>query len=131
MFFSGQLYLTAALLMLACQGALVPDAVRAIISDGDVFFANRNRKTMQDGANDTRACVNCPESKRQTNAFPDTKRKASDQLGSESPSKRVKNFHSETITPEAEGKPRVVPFPEKVFKNASNLWDSRRSDQQR
>ena len=44
----------------------------------------------------------------------DGKRKASDQLGSESPSKRVKNSHSETITPELDGKPRVVPFPEKV-----------------
>ena len=69
---------------------------------------------MQDGADDTRACVTRQESKRQTNVCPDTKRKASDQLGSESPSKRIKNSHSETITPEAEGKPRVVPFPEKV-----------------
>ncbi|KAK0509256.1 hypothetical protein JMJ35_008627 [Cladonia borealis] len=41
------------------------------------------------------------------------KRKATDQLGSESPSKRIKNSHSQTITPEADGKPRVVPFPEK------------------
>ena len=60
----------------------------------------------------------------------DTKRKASDQLGSESPSKRVKNSHSETITPEAEGKPRVVPFPEKVcslgstFGNPEDLTNS-------
>lgn len=69
---------------------------------------------MQDGANDTRACVSLLESKRQTELCLDTKRKASDQLGSESPSKRVKNSHSETITPEADGKPRVVPFPEKV-----------------
>ena len=42
------------------------------------------------------------------------KRKAVDQLGSESPKKRIKNSYSATITPEAEGKPRVVPFPEKV-----------------
>ena len=48
----------------------------------------------------------------------DSKRKASDQLGSESPKKRVKSSYSETITPEAEGKPRVVPFPEKVC----NCW---------
>ena len=49
----------------------------------------------------------------------DSKRKASDQLGSESPKKRVKSSYSETITPEAEGKPRVVPFPEKVCNNGS------------
>lgn len=42
------------------------------------------------------------------------KRKADDQLGSESPSKRIKSSHSHTITPEIEGKARVVPFPEKV-----------------
>ena len=36
------------------------------------------------------------------------KRKASQQLGSESPAKRSK------LTPEVDGKPRVVPFPEKV-----------------
>ena len=40
------------------------------------------------------------------------KRKAANQLGSESPSKRIKNSH--TISPETEGKTRVVPFPEKV-----------------
>lgn len=52
---------------------------------------------------------------------PDSKRKASDLLGSESPRKRVKNSHSETITPEVEGKPRVVPFPEKVCRLCSTL----------
>ena len=41
------------------------------------------------------------------------KRKASEQLGSESPSKRIKK--SRTITPDLDGKARVVPFPEKVF----------------
>lgn len=44
----------------------------------------------------------------------ETKRKASEQLGSESPSKRIKNSHSHTISPDTEGKARVVPFPEKV-----------------
>jgi len=43
------------------------------------------------------------------------KRKASEQLGNESPSKRIKNSHSNTISPDTEGKPRVVPFPEKVL----------------
>ena len=57
----------------------------------------------------------------------DSKRKASDQLGSESPNKRAKNSYSETITPEAEGKPRVVPFPEKVCRNWSIPWESIRS----
>lgn len=85
---------------------------------------------MQDGANDTRACVICLGSKLQTDMYPDTKRKAIDQLGSESPSKRVKNSHSETITPEAEGKSRVVPFPEKVCMISSILLESRGSDQQ-
>ena len=38
MFFSGQLYLPAALFRNACQGALVPDAVCADISDDKVPF---------------------------------------------------------------------------------------------
>ncbi len=46
--------------------------------------------------------------------MPEPKRKAVDQLGSESPKKRIKNSHSAITTPEADGKPRVVPFPEKV-----------------
>ena len=60
-FFSGQLYLEAALLTHACQGALVPEQVCVLISDGNFFSADRNRKTMQDGANDNRACVTCLE----------------------------------------------------------------------
>ena len=46
--------------------------------------------------------------------YTDSKRKATDQPESLSPSKRVKNSHSQTVTPEPDGKPRVVPFPEKV-----------------
>lgn len=49
-----------------------------------------------------------------SDVYIETKRKASEQLGSESPSKRIKNSHSHTISPDIEGKPRVVPFPEKV-----------------
>lgn len=49
-----------------------------------------------------------------TDMILESKRKAVDQLRSESPKKRIKNSHSTTITPEAESKPRVVPFPEKV-----------------
>ena len=58
-------------------------------------------------------------SKGETDLCSDSKRKASDQLGSESPKKRIKSSYSETITPEAEGKPRVVPFPEKVCNKGS------------
>lgn len=71
---------------------------------------------MQDGANDTRAYVIHLEGEWETDVCSDSKRKASDHFGSESPNKRLKNSCSETITPEAEGKPRVVPFPEKVCK---------------
>ena len=78
---------------------------------------------MQDGAHDPRACVARLENTGQTNMHSDSKRKASDPFGSESPSKRVKNSHSETITPEAEGKPRVVPFPEKVCRFGLYIGD--------
>lgn len=128
MMFSGQL---AALLSQACQGALVPESVRALIYDSNVFSADWNRNTMQDGANRARACVSRLESKSYTDLCPDIKRKASDHLGSESPSKRVKNSHSETITPEAEGKPRVVPFPEKVCRLIPLYRRPRGSDRQR
>ena len=84
---------------------------------------------MQDGANDTGACVTRLKGERQTDMYPDTKRKASDHLGSESPSKRIKNSHSATITPEADGKSRVVPFPEKVRRIDSSSWELRGSDQ--
>lgn len=51
----------------------------------------------------------------------ETKRKASEQLGSESPSKRIKNSHSHTISPDIEGKARVVPFPEKVSQGRGRI----------
>ena len=56
-FFLGQLYIAVPLLNQACQGGLVPEAVRALISGSNSFFADRNRNTMQDGADDTRAYV--------------------------------------------------------------------------
>ena len=120
---SGQLYFLAALLRQARQGALVPEAVRALMSDeGQRLSALTEIGT---------SCKMAPmileraypvwKSNSQTDIYLDSKRKASDQLGSESPSKRVKNSHSETITPEADGKPRVVPFPEKVCRLGSTL----------
>lgn len=50
--FSGQLYFVAALLRQACQGALVPEAVRALLSDNVLSTLTRDRIVMQDGAND-------------------------------------------------------------------------------
>lgn len=55
----------------------------------------------------------------------ESKRKASEQLGSESPSKRIKNSHSHTISPEADGKSRAVPFPEKVRLRFWSVWESK------
>ena len=43
----------------------------------------------------------------------DSKRKASEQLDERSSTKRIKNSHSESLTPEKEEK-LVIPFPEKV-----------------
>ena len=119
----GQLYIAVTRLSQACQGELAPEAVSALISGSNTIFADRNRNTMQDGADDTRAYViHRGVKERLTDMYSDSKRKASDQLGSESPKKRIKSSYSETITPEAEGKPRVVPFPEKVRDNESNPW---------
>ena len=44
----------------------------------------------------------------------DNKRKATDQPDGTSPPKRIKDSLSTTASPVPEGKPRVVPFPEKV-----------------
>lgn len=49
-----------------------------------------------------------------TDTWTDNKRKATDQPDGASPTKRIKDSLSNTVTPEADGKPRVVPFPEKV-----------------
>ncbi len=51
------------------------------------------------------------------NGEPDNKRKASEQLDGASPTKRIKDSLSTSATPEGDVglKPRVVPFPEKVF----------------
>lgn len=56
----------------------------------------------------------------------ESKRKATEQPDGASPTKRVKDSLSSSPTPEGDvvTKPRVVPFPEKVYSEISSLAKS-------
>ncbi len=76
---------------------------------------NSNCSTCKHGTDDIRTYVPLHlKVSKPTDMYLESKRKASEQLSSASPSKRIKNSHSHTISLDAEGKSRVVPFPEKV-----------------